>query len=375
MTNRISTLLASALVLGLTAAPAFAADPAAVEAPAEAPARYPYVEGTLDLELGDDWVFRSDDPANEINDLYFTGGLGLKFVLTPVFSINAGLTLEAVADPLPFEDRFLGDLGLYVDTLNLQADLGSFTFLAGKFGPGFGTAWDNTPGVFGTVFAEDYELAEQLGFGAAYTFDAGDGGKHTLGANIFYADNTFLSDSVFTRRGRNVVANGGAGNTGALDNVSVTLDGAEIAALPGFSYHLGYRHLSAGIAETADENGFVAGIARETEVSSGLVVTATAELAYFSDAAGVAGDDALYATAGLQLKRGPWHGELAGTLRSIDFAGPTRDRDHIAQASVGYEFENGIDISGGYAHVREAAVDRHVLGLRLTKSFEFSTKN
>ena len=372
MTVRISLLFASTLLLA--AAPARAADPA-VQAPAETPASYPYIEGTLDLELGHDWVFRSDDPANEIHDLYFTGNLGLKFVLTPIFSINTGLTLEAVEDPLPFEDRFFGDHGLYVDTLNLQADLGNFTFLLGKFGPGFGTAWDNTPGVFGTVFAEDYELAEQLGFGAAYTFDAGDAGKHTLGANIFYADNTFLSDSVFTRRGRNVVGNGGAGNTGRLDNVSVTLDGGEFAALPGFTYHLGYRHLSAGVTETADENGFVAGIAKETELSNGVVLTVTGELAYFTDAGGVVDDNALYATAGLQLTRGPWHGELAATLRALDIAGIGTQRDHIAQASIGYEFDNGIDISGGYAHVREADVNSHVLGLRLTKSFEFSTRN
>jgi len=373
MTTRFSLLAASAATIALLiAGAANAADD--IPAAETAPASYPYIEGTLDLEFGDDFVMESDDPSVEINDLYFTGNLAARMHFTPILSLNVGLTLEAVEDPLPFEDRFFGDHGLYMDTLNLQAEYNGFSFLAGKFGPGFGTAWDNTPGVFGTVFAEDYELAEQIGFGLAYTFDAGDAGQHTLGANIFYADNTFLSDSIFTRRGQTHVSDGGVGNTGSLDNFSVTLDGSEFAALSGFSYHLGYRHLSAGVTENADENGFVGGIAKETELSNGMVLGLTGELAYFDNAAGVAGDRALYATTGLSLTHGSWHGELAGTLRKVELAGVDFD-DHIVQASLGYEFANGIDISAGYAHVREAAVDSHVIGVRLTKSFEFSTRN
>jgi hypothetical protein len=373
MTNRFSILAASAAMMALaTAGKATAAD----DVPPEetAPASYPYIEGSLDLELGDDFVVESDDASTEINDLYFTGNLAARMHFTPILSLNVGLTLEAVEDPLPFEDRFFGDHGLYMDTLNLQAEYNNFSLLAGKFGPGFGTAWDNTPGVFGTVFAEDYELSEQIGFGLAYTFDAGDAGQHTLGANIFYADNTFLSDSIFTRRGQTHVSDGGVGNTGELDNFSVTLDGSEFAALPGFTYHLGYRRLSAGITETADENGFVGGVAKETELSNGMVLGLNGELAYFDNVNGIADDHALYATAGLSLTHGPWHGELAGTLRKVEVGGVDFD-DHIVQASIGYEFENGIDLSAGYAHVREAAVDAHVIGVRLTKSLEFSTRN
>lgn len=373
MITRFPFLATSATIMALLAAGAVnAADE--IPAAEAAPANYPYIEGTLDLELGDDFVVDADDPASEINDLYFTGNLAARMHFTPILSLNVGLTLESVQDPLPFEDRFFGDHGLYMDTLNLQAEYNGFSLVAGKFGPGFGTAWDNTPGVFGTVFAEDYELAEQIGFGLAYTFDGGDAGQHTIGANIFYADNTFLSDSIFTRRGRTYVSDGGAGNTGALDNFSATLDGSEMAALSGFSYHLGYRHLSAGVTENADENGFVGGIAKETELSNGMVLGMNGELAYFDNAAGVAGDDALYATAGLSLKNGPWHGELAGTLRRLEIAG-IRNDDHIVQASIGYEFENGIDVSAGYAHVREAFADAHVVGVRLTKSLEFSTRN
>jgi hypothetical protein len=369
---RLLSRLAPAIFLAAAASPGFAAD--AVPETVETPETYPYIEGTLDLELADEFVFESDDPGNETNNLNFTGELAVKFGLTPIFSINLGVTAEEIGEPDPFDDRALREHGVYVDTLDIQADIGNFTFLAGKFGPSFGSAWDITPGVFGTDFAEDYELSEQIGFGVAYTFDRGDAGKHVLGANVFFADTTFLSDSAITRRGRTDVDDGGVGNTERLDNFSVTLDGSEIAALPGFSYNLGFLHLSAGVTETADQNGFAFGLAREAEFSNGMTLTGNGEIAYFSDFAGVDGDNALYVTAGFQLARGPWHGELAGTLRKLDFAGIGTDSDHIAQVSAGYEFENGIDISVGYAQVREADIDSSVIGLQLTKSFEFSTR-
>lgn len=136
----------------------FAADEAA--APAEE--IFPYVELELETTLGDDFTFRSNDPGAEINDLFPEAALAVKIGLTPIFSINAGLTLEPVRDPEPFEDRVFRDIGLYVDTLNLQADVDNLSLVAGKFGPGFGRAWDNTPGIYGTSFAEDYELSEQI---------------------------------------------------------------------------------------------------------------------------------------------------------------------------------------------------------------------
>lgn len=369
VTSYLSTLFAVGL---LSTQAAYAADVTAPEA--EAPATYPYVEGVLELELGDDWVFSSDDPTAEINDLYFSGALGLTVGLTPMLALNLGLTAESVLDPAPSTDRTFGDIGLYVDTLNLEASLGMLTLTAGKFGPSFGSAWDITPGVYGTSFAEDYELSEMIGFGAAVEFETGAAGTITVGGNVFFADTTVLSDSAFTSRGRTSLADGGLANTESLDNFSLTIDGTDIAAMPGFSYNLGYRHLSAGVTETADEDGFAAGLAKETELANGDVIVVNGEVAYFSNYGGVSDDDAVYLTAGLAYVHGPWHGEVAGSLRLIDYSGGGSDDDQLFQVSAGYEFENGIDVSAGYTNARVAGDTSHTLGLRLTKAFEFSTR-
>lgn len=329
---------------------------------------YPYIEGKLDLELDNDWIFDSNDPMQKFNNLYTTNALAMRAVLNPIFSVNLGLKLEQVDDPTPPEDCTMCGVGLYVDTIDLQADVGNWSFTAGKHEPAFGFAWDIAPGVFGTNYAEDYEISEVVGFGAAYTFHTGFG-EHTLAVNTFFADTTFLSESIFTNRGRTRLSDGGAGNTGTFDNLSVTLAGEEIPGVPGFKYNLGYRHLSAGRGDFGDENGVIAGVAKDTEMGNGFKLGLMGEVAYF-DHWGGTDDDAVYATAGLSLARGPWHGELVGEIRDFRIAGT----DHLVQVSAGYEFENGVDVSLGYGYERVEGANNQMIGLRLTKSFEFSTR-
>lgn len=367
----LNTAAASAVVLAVFAANAASAADLGTAVPVAA--TYPYLEGTLDLELGDNYVFQSDDPSLELNELYLKGELGLTLGLTEIFSINGGLTFEPVRDPRPFRDRTLGDHGLYVDTLNLQADVGQATFLAGKFEPAFGRAWDIAPGVFGTDFAEDYELAEQVGLSGSYAFQTGAWGTQTVTGALFFADRTFLSDSAFTRRGRLGAGDGGAGNTGRLDNFMVSLDGADMPWLPGFSYQIAYRHLSAGLGDVGDEDGFVASVLQEHEFGNRYSLGLLGEAAYFADYGG-SGDDAVYVTAGLQVKKDQWHGELTGTLRHFELAAGGTRADHLLQASGGYEFAGGYDVSLGYGMSRDAGDVSHAVGLRLTKSFEFSTR-
>lgn len=335
---------------------------------------HPYVEGELTLELGDDLVFSSTDPTAELNDLYLNGELAMMVALTSYVSINAGLTFEPVKDPRPNTDRYFGDQGLYVDTLNAQVDVGNASLVAGKFGPGFATAWDNTPGVYGTDFAEDYELSEMIGFGGSYTFQNMYAGTIVVRANIFFADTTFLSDSLFTRRGSTRRRDGGAANTERFDNFSFSVDGSDIPGLQGFAWHLAYRHLSPGIGNVRAENGYVAGLGREMDLGNGVTLGLTGEIAYLANA-GASADDTLYLTSGVSLGHGPWHGELAGTVRRMELSASGSTNDHLFQVSGGYEFENGIDFGLGYAHTRESGTKYHKFGIRLTKAFEFSTRD
>ena len=201
---------------------------------------------------------------------------------------------------------------------------------------------------------------------------AGDRFRSLAGASAFFRDTTFFSDSIITRRGRLGLADGGVANTERLDNFVVSLDGAEFQSLPGFSYHMAFRHLSAGETELFDENGFVVGLAKEAELANGMSLSVTGELAYFDHHDG-GEDDLTYATAGAALQSGPWHGEISGSLRRYAFAAGGSQTDRLAQLSAGYTFENGIDLAAGYGFTRTDLIDYHTVGLRLTKTIEFPT--
>jgi hypothetical protein len=363
-----SFLLPSGLVL--------AADPTRPDQSQEAEklVSYPYIEEEFTWELENDYTYHSDDSDAELNDLFGYLEFAVTVAVNPYLSFNATLVGEPVLDPDPGEDRVFEDHGLYLEVLNAQINLSEDTNLVvGKFGPGFGTAWDVTPGIYGVDFAEDYELAEFIGLGLNHTFDGGSFGSIAFGANVFFADTTFLSDSIGTHRGQTSILDGGAGNTEKLNNFSFTFDGEEIPDFPGLSWHAGYRVLSAGLGDVADEHGHVLGFTRKTEPGKEQSAIFNFEYAGFENFGGSA-DHAHYLTAGLTLANGPWHTDFAGTLRNIEVAGGPDSDDVLFQASLGYVDHHDIDWNVGYKFAGEGGVDNHIVGIFITKKLEFSTK-
>ena len=72
--------------------------------------------------------------------------------LKPVedFTLNAELVTEPVTDKEPSSNRFLQDVGAFVEDLSAQYDFEEISIFAGKFHPTFGRAWGITPGIHGT---------------------------------------------------------------------------------------------------------------------------------------------------------------------------------------------------------------------------------
>jgi hypothetical protein len=213
---------------------------------------FPALEGTIEIELEVDRV--TDPPAGARRRTSGFAEIEARFGLrlTEDLSILAHLQFEPVREPTR-NGWFQGEAG-FLQQLLVNYEVGAFALYGGKFNPGFGIAWDVAPGVFGTDFAEDYELTERLGAGVAYKLEVPGAGTHKLALNVFTLDTTLLSEAVGSRPvfgapgtlrpGRFRQSQGGAGNTGRLDSVSLTLDGGEFEPVPGLTYHLGYRHQS-----------------------------------------------------------------------------------------------------------------------------------
>lgn len=297
----------------------------------------------IETEIGVDSVISSDDPTAEISDTFLSTAVALGFEVTDTVSAFAGLTLESVLDPT--DDRAFKDIGLYVDSIGLSFDFGSTVVSVGKFAPAFGIAWDAAPGFYGANFAEDYELSEMLGATASFELGAG-----ALTASLFFADDTSLSRSLGTDRGRNTATAGGVGNTGKLDNIALQYD-LENAAT---TYSVSASLLSASAGDVTDQTGLAFGVVHALNDNVELI----AEVATFDGFGGI-DDRATYATIGAAYTLDNWTFAASYTGRDVRSSGT----DHLASLGADYTFANDITISTGLGFAKEGGENSTLFGV------------
>ena len=334
----------------------------------------PHVEGELSVEIGSDHTFKSDDPDNKITDTYPTLGLGVGWLFTPNFSVQGGFTLEPVRDPNPGADRTFEHIGVYVGELYGQFEFGPARLFAGKFTPSFGQAWGLTPGLYGTAFAEDYELSERIGLGGSLSAARTILGDLTLSASLFKKDTTQLSRSIGTDRGQASLADGGAGNTSDLASYSVTLDGANIAVPGGgLAWHLGYSKQAKGETsnDITNETGLVAGLYGSFKPSERASLEWLVEAVRLENAGGGA-DDVSYLTVGSVITLDERYNlAIAHTSRRVNVAGASDFTDTNTQISVGMEVYNGWTFDVGYKFAKEQGAHSQTIGVLLGKTYAF----
>lgn len=367
-TPRVTTyvLLQTVCIAGLIAwssARAFGADLDRAREQTEPVSKTPVIEGSFVFELENDYVFSSDD-NDEFSDTFNTTELALDVHFSRLLSLHTDLIFEPVDNPSGAprglrEDVFFDDHCLFFETLHLQANIDNISLYGGKINPAFGTAWDVTPGIYGVDFAEDYEITERIGFGAAYTLNAADAGEHTLNAATFFADTSGLSRSFITNRGRTRESDGGASNTESFESLALALDGSRIKALPGFSYHLAFRYQTQGQGDFGDETGVAGGAVQELEINDSATLTLNGEVAFFNNFDG--GDsDNLYTTIALALEQDKWFGDAAFSVRDVSSNSGAPDfTDLQFQAGVGRKLFEKASLEVAYRYLREENNDSH----------------
>lgn len=352
-----SARLIGAVVMGMTAA---AAEARADDAP---PVRW-----DVAVEVEADHAYRADDPALETSDLYPTVEPELRVRLAPGFALYAHGVLEPVRDLRPREDRAFADLGLYLEDLSVEVDRAPLVARAGKFTPRFGIAWDLAPGVFGTDFAEDYELSERIGIEAGIAFGGAETGTHSITASAFFLDDTPLSRSLFTDRGRTRRADGGPSNTGDPSSFVLAVDGEKVMGIEGLAYRVAVLRQARGSGAAADETGVSAGLVFDLPLGRGISLTPLVEAVLLSDAGGIDGDDIAYFTAGGTLAWEAWSVAASMTARKADLGGMRHD-DYLAAASIGYAFADDLSLALGWSRRREAGIESDTVGLLFTWAF------
>lgn len=278
------------------------------------------------------------------------------------WSIDGVIVFEPIDKDKHWSHRKVDREGVFTEELKLNYTANNLALFTGKFNPGFGTAWD-ARGIWGEDFAEDYEITEKLGFGAAYTLQTTNWGDHTLTGSTFFSDTSFLSQSVITKRGRSHKDDGGAGNTENFSSYSISLDGEGLAGIDGLNYHLGHRFQEHGEGGVDDESGYAVTINYSHELSQRISVNLMQEHVVIDNFDGDA-DDYTYNTSSLiTTLDNRWNITLGYTERAIDVDGAGQTNDHLFQASGGYDFGNGLTLDIGWRNVEESQHDHHTFGL------------
>ena len=336
----------------------------------------PHLDVEVSVEFESDHTFRSDDAANKITDNYPSIGIGASWVFNRYFSVNGSFVAEPVVDADPGSTRrFFDDVGIYTEELYAQVQLQNLRLFGGKFDAPFGQAWDLTPGLYGTDFAEDYQLTERVGFGLGYGFGRTFIGDVDFTAGLYTADTSALSGSFFTQRPRKHLSDGGAGNSGDLDSFSVTLDGRNLPGLAGIAWHLGYSHQARGKTATDlhDENGYVGGLYGSHDLGNSLTFNWDAEIARLDHAGGGKDSTTYYTLGGVLTIANKYNLALAHTTRAHDVAGGADYNDSTTQISAGMEVYDGWSLDVGYKIARADHVKSETVGVLLSRSFSFST--
>ncbi|MCW5745795.1 MAG: hypothetical protein KIT36_06305 [Alphaproteobacteria bacterium] len=349
--------------------------------------------GSYSLNLQFDRTLNRSAGVRPFSNLFFElDDLNWYLNVGKYFSLNGAIKMDQVRT-ISKSSAFRGE-GLRVSELYATIHLDPVQIYGGKIHPHFGKGWDINPGLYGTDFAEDYELEEKIGIGVSVDLRDPAFGSHTLAFETFVEDTTFLSNSIFSRpritdpdvaRPRRLRrSDGGVGNTGALfDNLTVTLEGGRVASLPGFSYNLGFeRRRGSRVGGEPTERGVVAGFSWEFDLTSRITMTPVVEFAYLRNPGGVSGTTK-WLTAGLGMELGQgWNASLYGTIRPVrDRTVPDSYTDTLVGFSVGYDLGSllkrevrwldGLGIEAGYKYERVAHTKLNTIGVSLTyeKSF------
>ena len=348
------------------------------------PPAFPHISLDVDMNLYGIGTPAASARNREGASSFIFGHINPGFHLAPDFSVQAFVHPDPAGD---FEPNgavtFLRRQNLILEQLFAEwRPAEGFQVYAGKFNAPFGYGYGYFPGVLASFRAHDvYLVREQVGVGANWVPPVPEGwGAHTLAAAVFTLDTSFLSNSLVTRQRccdpgfgryvRTTLRQGGAGNTGNLDNFAVSLEGTDVPALRGLVYNLGLLSRGPGKDATRREWAWAAGLRHERAWAEAVRTLAFAEFVEFRNAGGnpveededggegVASERRRFWTVGAQAQSGAWRATLVWQHDEAKRSFNPLPRQDYYEVSMGRGLAWGLGFDVGYQYARIVRDDR-----------------
>lgn len=328
----------------------------------------PGLGGNVILRLGLNGEYAATAPRLETYDTKFDIVASPRLDFSDRLSLHSELRMETISPPT--RDRFFEDHGIFVRKLFGTFNFNDrFSISAGKFTPSFALASLVTPGMFGNNYNKEIELIERVGFEGKLSLNTGEFGRHAISASAFFDDTSVLSNSVLNSRGQKRRADGGASNTESLESFTISMEGADIDALPGFRYKLGLIHQAKGDGDADHERGFAVAATQTLSLDDN-TITLIGEVAPIWNFEG-SEDHIVYTSGGFVFEHDAWTFVASGTHRWRNVRNGSNFNDYSQQVSIEYALENGFSIAAAHEFTRDRGVDSRRFGLRLNKIINF----
>jgi len=340
---------------------------------------YAHLDATILYES----IYAAPEASEEVEQTYSHSHMELGYRFNKNFSIDSNIKLEGEpaghahgAGALRTGDQFFDAHPLIIEKLTLSYESDGLKVYAGKFNPELGFDYHSWPGLFGYQVAEGYMLKEHIGLGTKLSHDAGDYGVHTLNVSTFFKD-TLLSGSLMHNRGSRNKSDGGLANTEKFNSYAVSLAGRDFYSLKndlaeGLSYKLGYARQAPGSGNEKPETRFVASLGYKQPLTKNLSTRVFLERMSISHLGGEARHDRIHTTIGFKFDYKNWN--IGGTHTDINNEAGEADENHdgyIGQISLGYTFQNGINVSLGYKQSEEENERKDRIGTKISYDIEF----
>jgi hypothetical protein len=344
----------------------------------------------ISTELQNDWIFAANPSFLKSDVLQPTLTVDLFLAPTNYLQLVTSIITEPVVDPVPGENAVFEGIGTYVAELYTVIEAGPATTRAGKFDTIFSLASEVAPGINAAELVSAFDADERLGGEIILGFESF-GLNHALAATAFTTDRSILSESLFTKRDRTSLSDGGAGNTKGVSSFSVTLDGCEGSEtadcyLDGrFGYRVGFRYQEAGHpteedleedVELGDELAYLAAATKSFELNEMTLrlLGETALVRHFDGRK----DDAFVVTGSVALDIDPLTYIATYTQQTNLIAGGPDTRDYLADFEIIYSSDDNTPFAGtnwqlgaAYTFARNADHENaHIFSVRAV--FDFS---
>ena len=292
------------------------------------------------------------------------------------------------------EDKFFEDHKLFINKLVLSYSTDSgVTLYGGKIAPSVGLDYHLFPGIWGYQKAEEYAILERIGYGIILKQDFEDLGVHKLNVSTFFKDNTSLSNSLITDRGKTKKSDGGVSNTQDFSSYAISLEGKNFFSLSnnlldGLSYKLGHakqakavKNLgsnsanSSGIddntALTQDEKRSSISLMHKSVIAPNTTMRILTEYMKIEHLTGEDAHDREYMTTGLDFyyKKINIGGTYVQETNEAEEADEAID-DKVYQVSIGYLAQDNLHFHVGYKKADEENEIKHTLGAMIQYYFD-----